>query len=191
MRESSAPKGHRLASGLNSFLVGPFGGQVPSPRVAEGLDLGGRPRAILLGEKHVVIGFRVERRIEVRQVNGFARDMPAKHVQVVAVEQLVFRHLHYPRDFSASRLWYTARNLSLAGRLQANGWQAARAFVPYGAYSNVTGMSFHFFVPPFGISSTQNRFGGWPCSARFALLSNGYRNKPTATIVPSLRRSIV
>ena len=63
---------------------------VPSPGVLERLDLRRRPRPVAFGEQHVVVGVRVERRIEVDEIDRPVGDVPSENVQVVAVEELVF-----------------------------------------------------------------------------------------------------
>ena len=74
-----------LAAGLDDLLVG--GGRLrgPSPRVLEGLDLRGGPLAVLLREQDVVVGVRVERRVQVDEVNRLVLDVSAQDVEVVAV----------------------------------------------------------------------------------------------------------
>jgi hypothetical protein len=62
---------------------------VPSPRVAKCLDLRGGLRAVFLGKEHVITGVRIERGIEVHEVNGFVLDVTPKHVEVISVVQAV------------------------------------------------------------------------------------------------------
>ena len=90
---------------------------VPSPGVLERLDLRRRLRPVAFGEQHVVVGVRVERRIEVDEIDRLVGDVPPENVQVVAVEELVGRVLrHRPRVVSrAARLrGWPSRVLRLA-----------------------------------------------------------------------------
>src|SRR5665648_706236 len=94
------------ATGLDRVLVAPFGGQVPSPGVFEGLDLAGRLLAVVLGKEHAVGGVAVERRVEVHEVDRLAGDVAPQDVEVVAVIQEVRRavgpRVHDPRLPSGS-----------------------------------------------------------------------------------------
>lgn len=64
--------------------------RVPLPGVGEGLDLGRGFGAVLFVEQDVVVTVAVERRVEVDQIDGFGSDVPSKHIEVVAVEELIF-----------------------------------------------------------------------------------------------------
>ncbi len=52
--------------------------------VLEGADLSGRLLAVL-GKEHVVVGVRVERRVEVDEIDRLVADVTPQHVEVVAV----------------------------------------------------------------------------------------------------------
>ena len=60
--------------------------------VLERLDLRIAAAAGLELEQHVVIGVRVERRIEVDQIDAVARDVIAQDIEIVAIEKLVHAH---------------------------------------------------------------------------------------------------
>ena len=76
-------------AGGNHVLVGGLRLDAPMPRVVERLNLRRREFAARLAEEHVVGGVRVERRVEVDEVNALARDMLAQDRQVVAEEEFV------------------------------------------------------------------------------------------------------
>src|SRR5215211_98503 len=59
------------------------------PRIFERHDLRRRLLAARLAEQHVVVRRRVERRVEVDEVNRLVRYLLAQHAQVVAVVELV------------------------------------------------------------------------------------------------------
>ncbi len=54
-----------------------------------GTMLRSRPRAVLLSEQDVVRGVRVERRVQVDEINGCVLDVASEHVEVVAVVEAV------------------------------------------------------------------------------------------------------
>ena len=66
-----------------------LGGSGPVPGIAERFDLRGRLAAALLFEQDVVIAVGVERRIEVDQIDGGAREVLLENVEVVSVVQRI------------------------------------------------------------------------------------------------------
>ncbi len=66
-----------------------FGPVVPVPRILERLDLRVAVRALGRLEQDIVIGVRIERRVEIDKVHAFVSDMFAQHVQIVAIIELV------------------------------------------------------------------------------------------------------
>lgn len=86
-RAERAHRGAHGAAGLHDLLVVMRGRRVPSPGVGKRFDLGVRRRPLRLLEEDVVAGVRVERRVEVDQVDALILDVPTEHVQVVAVAQ--------------------------------------------------------------------------------------------------------
>jgi hypothetical protein len=80
-----------LTSRLDRFLERRRCNLVPAPGVLERLDLRRRPRAVFC-EQDVVVLVRLERRIEVDEIDGLVLDVPSQHVEVVAVVQEVRLH---------------------------------------------------------------------------------------------------
>ncbi len=82
------------SAGFNGFLISFCSPLVPPPSFFKRFDLRGGLRAVSLSEWDVVILIALERRIEVNEIDGFVLDVPAQHVQVVAVieEILIRRH---------------------------------------------------------------------------------------------------
>ncbi len=58
----------------DNFIEGAFSGLVPVPRILESLDLRLRAFARRCLEQHIVRGVRVERRVEIDQVDAFVFD---------------------------------------------------------------------------------------------------------------------
>jgi hypothetical protein len=77
------------AAAFDDFLIRALGFEVPLPTVFEGGDLGGAARAVLLGEKDVVVLTGVEGWVEVDEVDGLVGDVVAEDFEVVAVVELV------------------------------------------------------------------------------------------------------
>ena len=74
-------------------VEGAFGDIVPVPGVLEGLDLGLGLLAARRLEQHIVIGVRVERRVEIDQIDTGIRHVLTQHLQVVTVIKSA-RHRH-------------------------------------------------------------------------------------------------
>ena len=74
---------------LDDLAVFALGLLVPVPGIFKGFNL--RLAALTLGrfEEEIVVALRIERRVEVDEVNGFVREVLAEDVEVVAVEKLV------------------------------------------------------------------------------------------------------
>lgn len=68
-----------------------FGLRIPMPRIFECFDLSGAVRALWRLEQEVIIAFRVERWVEIDQINRFRRNRIAQHPKVVAVVKVVHR----------------------------------------------------------------------------------------------------
>src|SRR5436309_2497065 len=77
---------------LDGFLVRARSRLIPAPRVPKCLYLGSRTASVLLCEKHVVRGVRVERRVQINEVYGLVGNVPAEHVEVVPIVEDVLRH---------------------------------------------------------------------------------------------------
>ncbi len=92
-------RGYALGRILHQIFVRMLRAFAPVPRVVKCFNLRVRFRAALVLEQHVVRTIRVERRIEIDQVNAFIRDMLAQDGQIVAVEKCVgcnrFGHRHF------------------------------------------------------------------------------------------------
>ena len=58
---------------------------IPVPRILERLDLAVRADASRRFEQYVVIGIRIERRVEIDKVDALARYVFAKHIEVIAI----------------------------------------------------------------------------------------------------------
>jgi len=71
-------------------FIGSLRIDVPLPRVLERVNLRARLRAILLRKQNVVILARIERRIEVDEIDALILDIALKNVVVVAVIETVF-----------------------------------------------------------------------------------------------------
>lgn len=76
---------HHLVEGVLRLVV-------PVPRILERLDLrvGAVPGLRL--EQNVVVGVRVERRVEVDEIDALVRDAVVQDLQIVAVVKLVHEH---------------------------------------------------------------------------------------------------
>src|SRR5690554_516152 len=64
---------------------------VPPPGILERFDLRGCPRAGVLSKEHVVILVAVEWGIQIDEIYTLVTDVPAEHVKVVAIEEMVHR----------------------------------------------------------------------------------------------------
>ncbi|MHB8302166.1 MAG: hypothetical protein ACYDC6_04905 [Acidobacteriaceae bacterium] len=63
---------------------------VPLPGIFKRVDLRTRPAAILFREQHVVVLPRVERRVQIHQIDRPVAHIAPQHIQIVAVVKLVF-----------------------------------------------------------------------------------------------------
>ena len=81
--------GGGAVAGAQHLGEGFLGGVGPVPGVVEGLDLRGAGVAGRPLEQDVVAGVRVERRVEVDEVDARGRDVVAQDLQVVAVVEVV------------------------------------------------------------------------------------------------------
>jgi hypothetical protein len=61
--------------------------------------------AAFFGEEDVVVLARVEGRVEVNEVNALGRDVAAQYVEIVAIEELIFRHKREKRRVAERRGW--------------------------------------------------------------------------------------
>ena len=68
------------------------------PGILERLDLRGGLRSVLLSKEDVVRRVRVEGRIEIDEIHRLVWDVPAEHVQVVAVVEPVLPVSHPRRE---------------------------------------------------------------------------------------------
>ena len=68
-----------------------------------GLRLRAGAFAGFFGEKDVVVLARIEGRVEVDEVDGLVGDVAAEDVEVVAVEELIFRHRRVSRRVTERR----------------------------------------------------------------------------------------
>jgi len=68
------------------LLEGILGGVVPVPAVLERLDLAVRAMAAGRLEQDVVIGVRVEWRVEIDEIDARIGDMRAQRVEIVGIE---------------------------------------------------------------------------------------------------------
>lgn len=82
------------------------------PRIVKRLDLSGSVCAARMAEQDVVVGVRVERRVEVDEIDRLVLDVSSQHVEVVAVvEDFPWRVGHVAqaigrdRRFSCSIHW--------------------------------------------------------------------------------------
>src|SRR5438105_594396 len=83
--------------GRDKLLVGIPGIRVPPPVILERLDLRPRWSLVSLLVEDVEVALRVERRIQINQIYGFLRDVPAaKYVEVVGRVELANRHASPP-----------------------------------------------------------------------------------------------
>jgi hypothetical protein len=76
---------------------------IPCPGVRESLNLTCGLAPVFFREKNVVICVGVERRVQVNEVNRLVFDMPAHHIQIIAVVEQVlraFRHNVIPSSMS-------------------------------------------------------------------------------------------
>jgi hypothetical protein len=73
------------ATRFNHFLVGASGVGVPLPSILEGMNLGARLRAVLLGEEDVVILAGVERRVKIDEIDGLVFDVAPENIEVISV----------------------------------------------------------------------------------------------------------
>jgi len=94
--------GHNLIKGALSRLV-------PMPGVLKRLDLRGGLLPVWGLEQHVVIRIRVERRVQLNEVNALGRDALPKHREVVAIKELVRHSPSNPQAVRASRFLYDPR----------------------------------------------------------------------------------
>ena len=69
---------------FDDILIGSGCALVPVPRILKRLDLRGSLSAIPLREQDVIAGVRIERRVEVDEINRLVGDVPPEHVEVVA-----------------------------------------------------------------------------------------------------------
>ncbi len=84
------PAVHHLVKGILRRVV-------PVPAVFERFDLCVRFAARCSAEQDVVIGIRIERRIEIDEIDAVIRHMRAQHIQIVPVKQMVGQlHLALP-----------------------------------------------------------------------------------------------
>ena len=81
--------GRRPVARPQHILKRRLGAVVPVPGVVEGLDLGGALIALRPLEKDVVGGVRIERRVEIDQVDALVPDAVAQHLEVVAIVKVV------------------------------------------------------------------------------------------------------
>ena len=85
---------------VDDLVVFALGLLVPVPGVLKGLDL--RRAALPLGrfEEEIVVALGIERRVEVDEVNGFAREVVAEDMEVVAVVKLVHPARRLGKDWA-------------------------------------------------------------------------------------------
>jgi hypothetical protein len=91
-----------MAAGQN-LVEGARGRLVPVPGVVERLDLRRRLRAARRLEQHVVGGVRIERRVEIDEIDAFAGDAGAQHSEIVTIIELVGHAPRRPRIRRSSR----------------------------------------------------------------------------------------
>ena len=87
----------------HQLAVGELGLHAPVPGVVEGGDLGRRLLAALFGEQDVIRGVRVERRVEVDQVDALVLDLLAQDAEVVPEVELVLPGVAAVRRFLGHR----------------------------------------------------------------------------------------